>query len=216
MARRYSTTSEPFEDLVQVANLGLLKAVHRFDPKRGTAFPSYAAPTILGELRRYFRDFSWSVHVTRGAQELALKVEQAQRELQHTRRHEPSVAELAEYLKLSTEEVVEALETAALHRATSLDASRDAGKEGSETLGETLGEEDEHFRLVEERMTLLSLVTALPILERRVLALRFGEEMTQSQIALKIGVSQMQVSRILRRALNRLNEVANTTVGEER
>src|SRR5437764_6961422 len=125
LARRYAGPREPFEDLMQVASLGLVKAVDRFDTERGTAFSSFAVPTILGELKRYFRDLGWSVHVPRGAQEQALKVEEAQQQLTSKTGRPPSVHELAEYLELSMEDVLDALETAGAHHSASLDAPRD-------------------------------------------------------------------------------------------
>src|SRR5512140_2841708 len=125
LARRYAGAREPFDDLVQVASLGLVKAVDRFDVSRGTAFSSFAVPTILGELKRYFRDLGWSVHVPRGAQEQALKVEDAQQTLTSRTGRPPTVEELAQYLELSVEDVLDALETAGAHHSTSLDAPRD-------------------------------------------------------------------------------------------
>jgi RNA polymerase sigma-B factor len=211
LARRYASSREPFDDLLQVASLGLVKAVDRFDPGRGNAFSSFAVPTILGELKRYFRDLGWSVHVPRGAQELALKVQEAQERLTNRTGRSPSVASLAEYLELSIEEVVEALETAAAHRATSLDAPIDAGDGETGTLADRFGNEDEGFELVEATATIGAAARQLSERERQVLALRFLEDRTQTEIAEEIGVSQMQVSRILRRALNRLTELTRDT-----
>src|SRR5580693_6455993 len=134
LARRYAGAREPFEDLLQVASLGLVKAVDRFDADRGTAFSSFAVPTILGELKRYFRDLGWSVHVPRGAQERALKVQEAQERLTTRTGRPPSVADLAEYLELSLEDVLDALEAAAAHHSASLDAPREDGEEESGTL----------------------------------------------------------------------------------
>jgi RNA polymerase sigma-B factor len=210
LARRYSGAHEPFEDLMQVASLGLVKAIDRFDTDRGTAFSSFAVPTILGELKRYFRDLGWSVHVPRGAQELALKVEEAQQRLTTKTGRPPSVHELAEYLELSIEDVLEALETLGAHHAASLDSPRDDGEGEAGTLGDAFGEIDEHFELVDARVTIASCARHLGPRERRVLVLRFVEDLTQSQIAAMIGVSQMQVSRILRRALAQLRDLAET------
>jgi RNA polymerase sigma-B factor len=211
LARRYASSREPFDDLLQVASLGLVKAVDRFDPARGNAFSSFAVPTILGELKRYFRDLGWSVHVPRGAQELALKVQEAQERLTNRTGRSPSVASLAEYLELSIEEVVEALETAAAHRATSLDAPIDAEDGETGTLADRFGNEDEGFELVEATATIGVAARQLSERERQVLALRFLEDRTQTEIAEEIGVSQMQVSRILRRAINRLTELTDAT-----
>src|SRR6188472_1282727 len=142
LARRYTGAHEPFDDLLQVASLGLVKAIDRFDTSRGTAFSSFAVPTILGELKRYFRDLGWSVHVPRGAQELALKVEEARQRLMTKTGRPPSVPDLAEYLELSIEEVLEALETAGAHHTASLDSPRDDGEEESGTLADAFGEVD--------------------------------------------------------------------------
>jgi RNA polymerase sigma-B factor len=207
LARRYAGAREPFEDLMQVASLGLVKAVDRFDAERGTAFSSFAVPTILGELKRYFRDLGWSVHVPRGAQEMALKVEEAQQRLTTKTGRPPSVNQLAEYLEMSMEDVLDALETASAHHSTSLDAPREDGEDESGTLADAFGQEDSRYELVDESVTISVAAQELPARERRVLALRFVKDMTQTQIAEEIGVSQMQVSRILRRALARLRDL---------
>lgn len=207
LARRYSGAHEPFDDLLQVASLGLVKAIDRFDTSRGTAFSSFAVPTILGELKRYFRDLGWSVHVPRGAQELALKVEDGRQQLMSRTGRPPSVPELAEYLELSIEQVLEALETAGAHHTASLDSPREDGEEDSGTLADAFGQIDERFELVDAKVTIAAAAKHLGARERRVLLLRFVEDLTQSQIAEMIGVSQMQVSRILRRALEQLREL---------
>jgi len=208
LARRYAGAREPFDDLLQVASLGLVKAVDRFDIDRGAAFSSFAVPTILGELKRYFRDLGWSVHVPRGAQEQALKVQEAQERLTTKTGRPPTVGELAQYLELDVEDVLDALETAAAHHSTSLDAPREdraSGEAGA--LVDVFGEEDQRYELIDETVTISVAAQELSARERRVLALRFAADMTQTQIAQEIGVSQMQVSRILRRALNRLREL---------
>ena len=207
LARRYSGAHEPFDDLLQVASLGLVKAIDRYDTSRGTAFSSFAVPTILGELKRYFRDLGWSVHVPRGAQELALKVEDGRQQLMTRNGRPPSVPELAEFLELSIEEVLEALETAGAHHTASLDSPREDGDEESGTLADHFGRVDERFDLVDAKVTISEAARHLGARERRVLLLRFVEDLTQSQIAEIIGVSQMQVSRILRRALEQLREL---------
>ena len=210
LARRYAGAREPFEDLMQVASLGLVKAVDRFDVARGVAFSSFAVPTILGELKRYFRDLGWSAHVPRGAQEQALKVEEAQQKLTSRSGRPPSVQQLAEYLEISIEDVLDALETANAHHSASLDAPRDDGEGESGTLADAFGQDDGRFELVEASVTISAAAKQLSARERRVLALRFISDMTQTQIASEIGVSQMQVSRILRRALGRLRELTET------
>ncbi len=207
LARRYNVGHEPFDDLLQVASLGLVKAVDRFDCSRGNAFSSFAVPTILGELKRYFRDHGWAVHVPRGAQERAVKVEDAQQQLSARSGRAPTVPELAEYLEFSIDEVLESLETARAHHAASLDAPHDDGEGESASLVETFGGEDPGLRLADARITVGLVAAQLTQRERQVLALRFVDDMTQTQIAERIGVSQMQVSRILRRAIARLSEL---------
>jgi RNA polymerase sigma-B factor len=204
LARRYTAGHEPFEDLLQVASLGLVKAVDRFDCKRGNAFSSFAVPTILGELKRYFRDLGWAVHVPRGAQERAIKVEDARARLTPKSGRAPTVPELAEYLELSIEEVLESLEAARAHHATSLDAPIDDGDGGHVPIVDTFGEEDPNLGLADFRITIGAAAGELTEREREVLALRFVQDMTQTEIAESIGVSQMQVSRILRRSIARL------------
>jgi RNA polymerase sigma-B factor len=213
LARRYSGAREPFDDLMQVASLGLVKAIDRFDPERGTAFSSFAVPTILGELKRYFRDLGWAVHVPRGAQEQALKVEEAQQQITARTGRPPSVQELAAYLELSIEDVLDALETAGAHHCVSLDTPREDGEGESGTLADAFGEQDARFEFVEASVSIAAAARHLSPRERRVLELRFVEDLTQTQIADLIGVSQMQVSRILRRALSQLRELAE---GEDR
>jgi RNA polymerase sigma-B factor len=207
LARRYSGANEPFDDLMQVASLGLVKAIERFDVSRGTAFSSFAVPTILGELKRHFRDLGWAVHVPRGAQELALKVEEAQQRLTAKDGHPPSLPALAQYLELGVEDVLDALEAAAAHHATSLDAPREDGEGGGGTLADSFGDRDARFDIVDAKVAIAAAAQQLAPRERHVLVLRFVEDLTQSQIAAQVGVSQMQVSRILRRALARLSEL---------
>jgi RNA polymerase sigma-B factor len=206
LARRY-VGREPFDDLMQVASLGLLKAIDRFDPDRGTAFSSLAVPTILGELKRYFRDTGWFAHVPRGVQETALKVQNAERELATKTGRSPTAQDLATFMELPVEEVIEALYAAAAHHATSLDAPLDDGHDEGTSIAETLGVEDDRFEYVEAAATIAGCLGSLSKLERQVLALYFLEELTQAQIGRQLGVSQMQVSRILRRAIARLREL---------
>ena len=205
LARRYAGR-EPVDDLVQVASVGLLKAIDRFDPDRGTAFSSFAVPTILGEIKRYFRDCGWFVHVPRGTQELALAVVRARQEMVTQTGREPSIDELAERLELRVEEVLNALEAAAGHHAESLDAPAGHTPGEPATLAETLGQDDERFEVVDAGLTIAAAARQLPEQERKMLALRFGSELSQKQIAARIGVSQMQVSRVLRRTLDRMRE----------
>lgn len=206
LALRYRGASEPFDDLLQVANLGLLNAVDRFDPERGTPFTAFASPTILGELKRHFRDRVWAVRVPRGLHDRMAEVDKAVTELTRQLQRSPSVGEIAERLGLEQTDVLEVMEASHNRRPLSLD--RPAGQEGSEEPppAEWVGSEDESFELVEGRIALDAALPHLDERERLVLRLRFAEDMTQSQIAERIGHSQMHVSRILRRALSRIRE----------
>jgi RNA polymerase sigma-B factor len=204
LARRYSGAREPFEDLLQVASLGLVKAIDRYDAARGTAFSSYAVPTILGELKRHFRDRTWSVRVPRDLQEMALRVDQTVTRLSLGQRHSPSVSEVARAVEASDEQVLEALEAMGAYRAGSLDAPRSARDEETETVAEGLGSDDDGFVRAEERATLEPLMGQIGERERIVLKLRFSDDLTQAEIGERIGVSQMQVSRLIRQALTRL------------
>lgn len=205
LARRYAGSNEPYEDLVQVASLGLVKAVERFDPGRGFAFTSFAVPTIVGELKRYFRDTSWALHVDRGAQERARRIAEARREVSSRRGRSPTVPELAEYLECSEEEILDGLQTAEAYDTVSLDAPR--GGHETERRLDALGGEDDRLELVDEQATVFAAAQCLPERERRILYLRFGEDLTQAEIADRVGVSQMQVSRLLRKSLRRLQEL---------
>jgi RNA polymerase sigma-B factor len=210
LARRYFRSSVPAEDLVQVASLALIKAVDRFDPERGTPFRAFAIPTILGELKRYFRDSAWDVHVPRSAQERALAVGEASDQLTARSGHAPTVHEIAGYLELSHEEVLDGLQVAQAYAATSLDAPPPPnGEVGSERNFESeLGAEDERFELIEAKLAVAEAARSLPDIERHILYLSFIEELTQSEIGTRLGVSQMQVSRTLRRSLAHLRTLA--------
>jgi RNA polymerase sigma-B factor len=210
LARRYAQSSEPYDDLVQVASLGLVKAVERFDPDRGFAFSSFAVPTIVGELKRYFRDTAWALHVDRGAQERARKVTDAQQKLSTRTGRMPTVDDLAQYLEITQEEVLEALQTAEAYGAISLDAPLSSGDDEEETSRlDAIGQDDERLALVDQNATIFAAARHLSMREREILYLRFGEDLTQSEIADRVGVSQMQVSRLLRRSLQRLRELAD-------
>jgi len=211
LARRYHGAHEPLDDLRQVAMVGLLKAIDRYDPDRGSDFQAFAVPTILGELKRYFRDCCWSVHMPRGIQDLALKVEQAQRTLTTMNGRAPSYSQLAEYLELSQEDVLDALEATTAHHAISLDSPYESTDGELGTLGDAIGEIDQRFELVDCGTSIQQAAQTLTENERRVLALRFIEDRTQSQISEEIGVSQMQVSRILRSTLDRLSAVVDAS-----
>jgi RNA polymerase sigma-B factor len=211
LAGRYTNPHEPLEDLVQVASLGLLGAIDRFDPRRGVRFPAFAIPTILGELKRYFRSTGWSAHVPRGAQEMALRVDRAAREIAADTGRQPRVEELAEYLEVRPEDVLEGLDAGTAHYSISLDApvSHADGDEQPEVLADSIGREDDTYALVETTAALSSAVAWLPYVERRALALRLDYDMKQTEIARVLGCSQMQVSRLLRSAASKLREMTN-------
>jgi len=211
MARRYRRSDEPLDDLVQVATLGLIKAIDRFDPARETAFSSYAVPTMLGELKRYFRDNGWAVHVPRGMQERVMQVDSAVKDLSRKLGRSPSAAEVSEALGLSTEQVLEAMEAASAYDAVSLESYRFGDEGDGETYAESIGVEDDRFELVEYGAAIAPTLAALPARDRIVLHLRFVEDLTQAEIAERVGVSQMHVSRLIRRALERLRTVAEHT-----
>ena len=207
LARRYQRGGEPLDDLIQVASLGLLKAIDRFEPDRPSAFSSFAVPTILGELKRHFRDRGWSVRVPRDLQEMAVRVERVTEELSRGLGRAPTPAEIAEHIGATTEQVLEAREAAGAYRAVSLDRPRDDDEDG-EGMSESMGIEDPGFRLAEDAATVERLMSVLGDREREVLRLRFEEDLTQSEIGARVGVSQMHVSRLIRQAVTRLREAA--------
>jgi RNA polymerase sigma-B factor len=210
LATRYGRTQEPFDDLLQVASLGLLKAIDRFDPDREVAFTSFAVPTILGELKRHFRDKGWAVHLPRGLQELVLRVQDADAKLGSATGRSPTVDQIADYLNIAIEQVLEGLEAIGAHHATSMDQPIETNPdEGTSTPHDTVGTEDEGYALVETYTSLAAAVKQLRRSDREVLALRFRDDLKQSEIADRIGVSQMQVSRILRRATDQLRETVD-------
>ena len=208
LALRYTYTDEPFDDLLQVASLGLIKAIDRFEPGRGTKFTSYAAPTILGELKRHFRDKGWALHVPRDLQERTLAVSRETEALSKRLGRSPKVREVADALGCTVEEVLEAQEAAASYEAASLDAPATREDGDAASLVDLMGEEDSSYELVESRDAIVSTWQALPEVERKVLELRFMHDLTQREIGEQIGYSQMHVSRLLRRALNRLETAA--------
>ena len=205
LAVQYRHAREPFEDLCQVANLGLVKAVDRFDPDRGIAFTSYAVPTILGELKRHFRDRTWSIHMSRGVQESIARVDKATETLrQHLGRY-PSASEVADHCGMTIEDVTEARLADNASRMSSLDApiQRDEGD-----MSELLGCEDSGLERVEDALWIEQLAGELTPREREILRLRFVEDLVQREIAERVGISQMHVSRVLRQALEHLAEAA--------
>jgi RNA polymerase sigma-B factor len=206
LALRYRGASESFDDLLQVANLGLLNAIDRFDPERGIPFTAFASPTILGELKRHFRDRVWTVRVPRGLHDRMAEVDKAITELTKELQRSPSVGEIAERLEIEQTDVLEVMEANHNRRPLSLDRPAGADDGDESTPVEWVGDEDEGYELVEGRIALDAALPFLDDRERLVLRLRFVEDMTQSQIAEQIGHSQMHVSRILRRALARIRE----------
>jgi RNA polymerase sigma-B factor len=208
LARRYQRGGEQLDDLVQVASLGLLKAIDRFDPARETAFSSFAVPTILGELKRHFRDKGWAVRVPRDLQELAVKVDRVADEMSRELGRAPTPSEIAERTGTSLEQVLEAREASAAYRAVSLDRPRTDEEDEGESYADAVGAEDPGYRLAEDAATVQRLMRALSDREREVLRLRFEEDLTQSEIGQRVGVSQMHVSRLIRQSVARLREEA--------
>ena len=204
LALRYQRSGEPFDDLLQVASLGLLKAIDGFDTKRGIAFASYAVPTILGEIKRYFRDRTWAVHVPSHLQELTLRVERAVGELAEQLRRQPSVPEIVMAVGADEEAVLDALQAGGAYRARSFEEPSGGGEDETVTLGESIGVSEHGFAHVEARATFTALLGVVTTREREVLRMRFEEDMTQAEIASAIGASQMHVSRIIRGALARI------------
>jgi RNA polymerase sigma-B factor len=207
LAARYRHTSEPFDDLLQVASIGLLKALERYEPERGYAFSSFAVPTILGELRRHLRDHTWSVHVPRDLQELGQRLTPAADELSGELGRPPTIAELAERLDTSEEAVLDAREATAAHSPASLD-ERVSTEDQSATLGEMLGADDEALSNAEDAILLEHYLGHLPPRSQQVLRLRFEKDLKQREIGAILGVSQMHVSRLIRQSLEQLQAVA--------
>jgi RNA polymerase sigma-B factor len=205
LAAQYRHAREPLEDLVQVANLGLVKAVDRYDPDRGIAFTSYAVPTILGELKRHFRDRTWSLHFSRGLQESIARVDRATEALRQQLGRYPSANEVARHCGMTVEDVTEARLADNASRMSSLDApvQREDGE-----LGDLLGHDDAGLNRVEDQLWIEQLTGSLSPREREILRLRFVEDLVQREIAERVGISQMHVSRVLRQALDHLAEAA--------
>jgi RNA polymerase sigma-B factor len=204
LARRFRNRGEPLDDLVQVATIGLIKSIDRFDVERGVEFSTYATPTIAGEIKRHFRDKGWAIRVPRRLQELKLSLTEATSELSQRSGRSPTVRELAEHLEMSEEDVIEGLESANAYSAVSLDAPD--SDESTVTIADSLGVEDDALYDVEYRESLRPMLEQLPPREKRIILLRFFRGMTQSQIATELGISQMHVSRLLSRTLTKLRE----------
>lgn len=206
LASRFRNRGEPIDDLIQVGTIGLIKAIDRFDVGREVEFTTYATPTIVGELKRHFRDKGWAIKVPRRLQELSFRVNQAVDALTQSQQRSPTVPEVAEYLGVSTEEVLEALETSEAYNFVSLESDRNAdGSEGFSIL-DYIGEDDTLMAVVDDRATLSAVVKLLSPPEQQVLYLRFFQGLTQTEIARQMHISQMQVSRLLRRTLRILRE----------
>ncbi|MCY1141601.1 RNA polymerase sigma factor SigF [Actinoplanes sp. Pm04-4] len=202
LANRYAGRGEPADDLFQVALVGLIKSVDRFDADRGVEFAGFAIPTIVGELKRHFRDRTWSIRVPRRLQELRLAITGANTTLSHTLGRSPTVADIAAHLEISEEDVLEGLEGARAYNATSL--STPVSADGTTELGETLGGEDHEYELTETRLALAPAMAVLDEREQRIVSLRFWGNLTQQQIAEQVGISQMHVSRLLTKALTKM------------
>jgi RNA polymerase sigma-B factor len=207
LARRYGGRGEPAEDLLQTATLGLIKAIDRFDADRGADFAGFAVPTILGEIRRHFRDQTWSVRPPRRVQELGLAITEANKTLSQTLGRSPTTEDVADHLGITDEEVLEGLEGIRAYSATSL--STRVGPESDTELGDTLGVDDHDMALAELRIALGPALEALDERTRTILTLRFFGDLTQAEIGERIGVSQMHVSRLIHRALTTLREQLN-------
>jgi len=213
LAGRYRNPYEPREDLIQVAAAGLLSAVDRFDPDRGVAFPAFAIPTILGELKRHFRNTGWSAHVPRGAQELARSVDQAVQQLTGRFGRSPTVNELARYMEIEIEDVLVGLHAAAAHYSVSLDAPAPGSEhDDPQTLGDGVSKTEDGYGLIETKLSLAAAIRRLPHTERTALEMRIRDDLKQSEIARRLGCSQMQVSRLLGRAVHRLRELTDPEI----
>ena len=202
IARKFAGRGEPLDDLIQVGTIGLIKAVDRFDPSKGFEFSTFAMPTIMGEIKRHFRDKTWAVQVPRRLQELGAAVNKATTELTHQLDRSPSIAEIAQHLEISTDEVVEAINASAAYSAVSLDTS--PNDDDSPSLGQRVGSLDDALEGVEYRESLRPLLAALPEREQAILVMRFFENKSQSEIAKTLEISQMHVSRILAQTLSDL------------
>jgi RNA polymerase sigma-B factor len=211
-ARRFRNRGEPLEDLVQVGTIGLIKSIDRFDPDRGVEFSTYATPTIIGEIKRYFRDKGWAIRVPRRLQELRMQIGSTTAELTQELGRSPTPRELAQAIGCSVEEIIEGIESSNAYSTLSLDAAEDTGDEGGVSMLDMLGLDDAELEHIEIRESIKPLLEALPAREKRILLLRFFRNKTQSEIAAEIGVSQMHVSRLLTRTLDQLRTSLQETV----
>ncbi len=206
LASRFRNRGEPVDDLIQVGTIGLIKAIDRFDVDRAVEFTTYATPTIVGELKRYFRDKGWAIKVPRRLQELSFKVNHAIDALTQEMQRTPTIPEIAAYLDVTSDDVLEALETSEAYNFVSLETDRTGDGSDSFSILEYIGKDDQLMSVVEDRTTLASALKELSPQEQRVLYLRFFQGLTQTEIAKQLGISQMQVSRLLRKTLRVLRE----------
>ncbi len=204
LARRFRDRGEHLDDLTQVATLGLIKAVDRFEPGRGVEFSTFATPTIIGEIKRHFRDKGWAIRVPRRLQELRMAITKATAELSQRTGRSPTVAELATFLGISEDEALEGLESAQAYSTLSLEASAGSGDDEGASIADTLGMDDASLVEVDNRAALIPLLSQLAKREQRIIYLRFYENKTQAQIAEQVGISQMHVSRLLAKVLTQL------------
>ena len=205
-ARRFRNRGEPFDDLLQVGTIGLLKSIDRFDLDRGVEFSTYATPTIIGEIKRYFRDKGWAIRVPRRLQEMRMMIGTVTSELSQSLGRSPTPREIAERIGVTVDDVMEGIESSNAYATLSLDAGGDGSDEGGPSMLDAIGQDDAALEHVEIRESIKPLLEQLPAREKQILMLRFFRGMTQSQIAAEIGISQMHVSRLLARTLERLRE----------
>ena len=206
LASRFRNRGEPIDDLIQVGTIGLIKAIDRFDTARDVEFTTYATPTIIGELKRYFRDKGWAIKVPRRLQELSFRVNQAVDQLTQRLQRSPTILEIAEYLGVTSEDVLEAMETSEAYNFVSLESDRNSDGNDSFSILEYVGKDDALMAVIDDRTTLAEALKFLTPQEQRVLYLRFFQGLTQTEIATQLGISQMQVSRLLRKTLRALRE----------
>jgi RNA polymerase sigma-B factor len=207
VARRFADRGEPMDDLLQVARLGLVKAVERFDPDQGTPFVGFAMPTVLGEVRRHFRDATWAVRVPRRAKELSLQIGKVTAALSQELGRAPRIGEMAERMHVSEDAVLEAIEAASAYRTSSLVVPSDDGTDSTAGEGWRLRDEDDDLTSAPDRVSLEAALATLPERERKIVYLRFYEGLTQGEIAEQVGTSQVHVSRLLRTSLDRLHRI---------
>ncbi len=206
LAAKFKNRGEPLDDLIQVGTIGLIKAIDRFEPDRGLEFTTYATPTIMGEIKRHFRDKGWSVRVPRRLQELSSKVNQAQEQLTNELQRSPSIEEIAQRVDASVEDVLEAMESSSAYTSVPLEAGGNSEDDEAPSILDRYADEDQDLVASDDRMVLEEAIADFSPREQEVIRMRFMEGMTQVEIAEKLDVSQVQVSRLLRRTLRRIQE----------